>query len=176
MLLPPPQSARSGIWAGLVLEPKTIACSHPLENTRLCFQKPQQLNTDRWTNLVGYETADPLNPPTYSFRPTGLDGLLGFVRFGHLTGVMDCHPCRAGKGPRHRNLNPWDFRGIPRTFRKPFWSPFAGPKLGPSPGASWATSGSGSPIRWCDRSEHRLECVIEKHREGLSGAGKPSAP
>ena len=49
MLLPPPQSARSGIWDGLALEQKTIACSDPLENTEIALL----LNTDKWTNLCG---------------------------------------------------------------------------------------------------------------------------
>jgi len=36
---------------------------------------------------------------TGSFRPTGLYGLIEFVRFGSLAGIMKRHPARPGKRP-----------------------------------------------------------------------------
>jgi hypothetical protein len=53
---------------------------------------------------------------TYPFCLTGFYGLIEFVRFGSLPGEMGCHPSRPGKRPMTSKLNPWDFRGIPRTF------------------------------------------------------------
>jgi hypothetical protein len=55
---------------------------------------------------------------TYSIRPTGLYGLIEFVRFADLPGEMRRHPPHQENVLQHQNLNPWDLRGIPRTFGK----------------------------------------------------------
>src|ERR1700733_12635273 len=74
------------------------------------------------TAATSLPESQPSGYETYSFRPTGLYGLIEFVRFGYLPGEMRRNPPPPGKRPVTSKSESVGFSGDPAELRAIFVS------------------------------------------------------